>query len=218
MIRRTSAIHIALCLLLSLVTALAAETQTFSFAGSGSGPVLTTFQLMNMTKRIQALETDKKHAVTPAQASKALSLLKPLRSKPKLTMSQANTALAGMSKILTPAQNKAADALMAKQTKGMKMPGGVQMSGTGTSFVQRTGPDGKVTTITTKGKGTPGGGTLQFRSNSGAPIIVTSSGGTAAPDFNPFYTKPSPTGLPSKITIKNMNAFFSLMERRAKSK
>ena len=60
-----------------------------------------TFQLMQMVRHIGEIEKDRKYALTPGQASKVLAVLKPLRSKPKLTQDQAKQALKELKKALT---------------------------------------------------------------------------------------------------------------------
>jgi hypothetical protein len=208
--KTTTAILIMLCLLVGITSAYAG--QAFVFKGTGTGQIGGAFGLIGATQRITILEKDKAHAITPAQASKALKLLRPLRSMPKLTASQANSALTKLNGILTPAQVKAANALMAENTQAMKKVGGSK-PGTSTFTVRSTSANGVVTKTTTSGGG------RVFVPAGGASVIMTRNGNSVvALDFNPFYTKPSPTGLPTKTMVKSMDAFFSLLEHRAKNK
>lgn len=214
----TIAILIILCLLMGLVSAYA--VQTLSFQVAGTGRLGSAFQLLNATHRISILEKDKAHAITPAQASKILGIVKPLRSKPKLTASQASSTLSRLNQVLTPAQTKAADALMARQTQQTTRKLGGVKPGTSTFIIRSQSGNGAVTTTTTTmsgGKGSSGG--RVFVPAGGGAVIMTQNGSSVASlEFNPFYTKPSPTGLPSAVMVKNMDAFFALLEHRAKSK
>lgn len=78
--------------------------------GAGQGPggfsafrerYKYTFQLMQMVRHIAEIDKDKKHALTPKQAREVLVVLKPLRSKPKLTQDEAKQALKGLKKVFT---------------------------------------------------------------------------------------------------------------------
>jgi len=85
-------------------TAVLAQQQPYGPAAGFREKYKYTFQLMQMVRHIGEMEKDKKYALTPAQAKKVLAVLKPLRSKPKLTQDQAKQALKDLKSALTAEQ------------------------------------------------------------------------------------------------------------------
>jgi len=148
-----------------------------------------TFQLMQMVRHIGEIDKDKKYALTPAQAGKVLAILKPLRSKPKLTQDQAKQALKDLKKVFTADQLNA----MAR-IRPMFRPG--EPGRPGQPGGMRGGP--------------PGGGQGQNRERRWDP--------NAMKDFNPFYAQAKPDDERAKQRIKRYNDFFSALEKKANPK
>jgi len=96
---------VACALLASLATAALAQQQQGANQWSGFREKHKyTFQLMQMVRHIGEIDKDKKYALTPAQAKKVVGVLKPLRSKPKLTQDQAKQALKDLKPAFTASQ------------------------------------------------------------------------------------------------------------------
>jgi hypothetical protein len=151
-----------------------------------------TFQLMQMVRHIGDIDRDPKHALTPAQAKKVLAVLRPLRSKSKLTQDQAKQALKSLKVIFTVDQLNA----MAKIKAPQRFGGGQRPGG---------GPPG--------GFGRPSGGP-------GGPGGNRPAGPRMDParmkDFNPFYTNVDKSDPHSVSSAKRWDDFFSKLDAKAK--
>jgi hypothetical protein len=90
-----------------------------------------TFQLMGMIRDVSVINKNPKYTLSSNQAKRLLAVLKPLRSKPKLTQDQAKTALKDVKKILTVNQLNAVAAVKAKPQMGQHRmgPGGPSSGG-----------------------------------------------------------------------------------------
>ncbi|HAH87822.1 MAG TPA: hypothetical protein DCL60_10695 [Armatimonadetes bacterium] len=95
-------------------------------AGPGRGmpgQMRDTFRLMQLPRQITELNKDAKTALTPAQAKAILSVLKPLRQKPTLTVEEAKKVSAQLDKIFTAEQKEAMANLRPGFGRGMNRPG-----------------------------------------------------------------------------------------------
>jgi len=153
-----------------------------------------TFQLMQMVHHIAIIDKDPKHTLSAAQAKKTLAVLKPLRTKPKLTEDQAKQALKGLKKVFTVDQLNA----MAKIKPGS----GQRRTGPG-------GPGGPGGGGRPGGPGGPPGGGQGNRPRFDA---------NAMKDFNPFYAKPSKSDARAADRGKRWNEFFTALEKKASGK
>jgi hypothetical protein len=152
-----------------------------------------TFQLMQMVHHIGIIDNDPKYALTATQAKQVLAVIKPLRTKPKLTEDQAKQALKDLKKIFKVDQLNA----MARIKPPQHRPGGGQGGPGGFSGQARPG-----------GPGGPGGGQgnrPRFDAN-------------AMKDFNPFYSKVDKKDPRSADRAKRWNEFFSALEKKAAGK
>ena len=147
-----------------------------------------TFQLTTMVRHIGEINKDKKYTLTPVQAKSVLAVLKPWRSKPKMTQDQAKGISKNLKKVFTAAQLNA----MAR----IKSHFG-QRSGRGPG-----GPGGQGGDRPRTGQG---GGQRHFDPN-------------AMKDFNPFYTKVAKGDQHAADRAKGMNEFFAALEAKAKAK
>ena len=147
-----------------------------------------TFQLTQMVRHIGDIDRDPKYALTSAQAKKVLAVLKPLRSKSKLTQDQAKQALKNLKVIFTVAQLNAMAKIKSPRRMGSgQRPGGGPPAGFG-------------------GQGGLGG-------NRPAGPRMDSARMT---DFNPFYTKVDKSDPHSAMSAKRWNDFFSKLDSKAK--
>jgi len=145
---------------------------------------------MRMADNIGALDKDKKHALSAAQAKKVLVILKPLRAKPKLTQVVAKQTLASLKKVFTADQLNAMARIKPK-VQAHPRPGGP--------------PPG--------GPGGPPPGPPPNMQNGGSP-----PGPNAMQDFNPFYAKAPKGDKRAAEQVKHMNDFFAHLEEKAKGK
>lgn len=152
-----------------------------------------TFELLRMARQIQGLDMDAKHALAPGQAKKVLAILLPLRSKPKLTQTQAKSAVNSLKMVFTADQLKA----MAKLKSETRV------------AVHHGGPGGPPPGL----KGKPG-------MHVGPPPNARSGGTHMTPaamkDWNPFYvnkSNPNAAGM-----SKHWDDFFGKLQARAKGK
>lgn len=163
--------------------------------GDGSGQFAAfreqhkyTFQLMQMVRHIGDINRDPKYALTQVQAKRVLAVLKPLRSKSKLSQDQAKQALKSLKVIFTVAQLNAMARIKApKRMSGGQRPGGGPPGGFG-------------------GQGAPGG------NRPAGPRMDSAQ----MKDFNPFYAKVSKSDPRSAFGAKRWNDFFSKLEAKAK--
>jgi uncharacterized membrane protein YgcG len=152
-----------------------------------------TFQLTRFVGNIREIDQDKKYTLTVAQASKVLAILKPLRSKPKMTQDQAKKTLTALKKIFTTKQLNAMARVKPRFGSGQRPGGGG--NGNGGNRPPGGGPPG--------GGGGGGGGQHRFDPN-------------AMKDFNPFYVNPKATDEFAKRGAKRWNEFFDGLEKKAK--
>lgn len=150
-----------------------------------------TFQLMQMAHHIGAINNDPKHTLSPAQAKQVLAVIKPLKTKPKLTQDQAKQALKNLKKIFKVDQLNA----MAKIKAPQRRPGMGGMAGQG-------GPGGP------GGMGRPGG----MGSMGNRPPMDPN----AMKNFNPFYAKADKSAPRAMDRVKRMAGLFSGLESKAK--
>lgn len=68
--------------------------------------------LLMAVSEISALNKNKTHALSGAQAKKVLSILNPLRSKPKLSCAEAQAVSGKLQKVITPSQERAYEEMM----------------------------------------------------------------------------------------------------------
>ena len=158
-----------------------------------------TFQLVQFTFQIEQLEKDSKHALTPAQAKQVLTVLKPLRTKPKLTEDQAKHALKSLKSFLTVGQLNA----MSKTKSFNKRPSG-RSFGPG-------GPGGEGSPGRPNGIGAP---PKSGDAKNNPPRFDTK----AMKDHNPFYVKVDKKDPGSVDRAKRWNSFFSAIEKKAAGK
>ena len=85
-----------------------------------------TFQLMQMVRHISEINKDPKYALTSAQAKQTLTVLKPLRSKSKLSQDQAKQALKDLKRVFDVGQLNAMAKIKTKSPFGGNRPGGVR--------------------------------------------------------------------------------------------
>jgi len=155
----------------------------------GGGRDNPTFQLMRMVDNIGALEKDKKHSLSAAQAKKVLAILKPLRAKSKLTQAQAKQALASLKKVFAVGQLNAMARIKPKFQSGPRPNQGPPPAGPG---------------------GPPPGPPPDFKTG-GPP------GPNAMQDFNPFYAKAPKGDKRAQEQVTKMDKFFAGLEAKAKS-
>lgn len=182
--------------LLTLVLASAVFAQAPGGGGSGQFAQFReqhkyTFQLMQMTHHIEAIDRDPKYALTADQAKKVLAVLKPLQSKPTLTQDQAKDVLKKLKPIFTVTQLNAMAKIKEPPRFGGQRPGGGAATG-----------------------GAPGGG---FRpGGNGGPGGRPHMDMARMKDFNPFYTKVDKKDDFSAMRAKRWNDFFSHLDAKAK--
>jgi hypothetical protein len=147
-----------------------------------------TFQLMQMVRHIGDIDKDKKYTLTPAQAKSVLGVLKPWRSKPKMTQDQAKGISKSLKKVFTADQLNAMARIKSHFGQG---PGG-RGPGAGQGGPRPGGPNGQ-------------GGQRHFDPN-------------AMKDFNPFYTKVAKGDDRAAQRAKRMNEFFAELEAKVKGR
>ncbi len=155
-----------------------------------------TFQLMTTARHINDLLKDKKYAPTSAQAKQLLGILKPLRTKPKLTQDGAKNVLKSLKKVFTAGQLNAMARMKSKFGQG-RPPGA------------RTGGPG--------GPGAAGGPGAQGQRPAGQNGQHKFDP-NAMKDFNPFYTKIPKGDTRAAARLKMWNDFFAALEKLAKGK
>lgn len=152
-----------------------------------------TFQLMDTVKKVAEINKDSKYALSPDQAKKVLAILKPLRSKPKLTQAQAKSTLISLKKVLTVKQLNAM-AKIKDTRRGPGGPGGIRPGGPPPGGFQGPPPPGSP-------------GTPPPPSGMKRPPDMN-----AVKDFNPFYVKPGTKAGPAR----QLDPFFKSLEQKAK--
>lgn len=153
-----------------------------------------TFQLMQMTRHMMEIDKDPKYTFTKAQAKKMLGVLKPLRSKPKLTQEQAKSVLKSLKPIFTVKQLNAMAKIRPPSHGGFNRRGGGYGGNQGSPGVGGS-----------PGGGQPGANRPRFDMN-------------AMKDFNPFYSKAKPGDEFAAQRVKRWNQFFTTLEKKAKGK
>lgn len=186
---------IAVMVMTSSIALLAQETKQTPSQRPNAGAWTTmqekykyTFQLMQMVGHIGEIDKDKKYTLTPAQAKQVLDVLKPLRSKPKLTQDQAKKALKDLKKVFTAKQLNAIARIKPRIRQGQ------QGSNPRANAGARPRPEA--------GNRNP---QRRFDPN-------------AMKDFNPFYSKAPKDDQRAQARIKRWNEFFAALEKKAKSK
>ncbi len=165
-----------------------------------------TYELTDTVQKLSEMDKDKRYTLTQAQAKSILSVLKPLRSKPKLTQNEARLALAGVKKPLRQVQLNALSA-----TRPSTRPGGRQ----GLAAGPRPG-DGP-----TQYRPRPDGARQDNRQQPGAsnrPNARTENRAfdpAAMQNFNPFYSKATSSEPRSAQRARRWDAFFNSLERKA---
>lgn len=188
--RRRLTIMIAVALVAAFaVTALAQQQGGGQFSAMRE-KYKYTFQLMTTGRHINDLLKDKKYAPTSAQAKQLLGILKPLRTKPKLTQDGAKNVLKSLKKVFTAGQLNAMARMKSKF--GQNRTQGAQPGGTGGPGGQGQRPAGQ-------------NGQRKFDPN-------------AMKDFNPFYTKVAKGDTRAAERVKQWNDFFAALEKKAKGK
>jgi len=130
-------IMIALLLLVAFAAVVTAQQQ----GGGGQYAAMRekykyTFQLMTMARHIGELQKDKKYAPTSAQAKQILAILKPLRTKPKLTQDEAKGVLIKLKKVFTAGQ---LNAMARMKSKFGSRPQGQRPAGQGSQGQNNNG-------------------------------------------------------------------------------
>ena len=175
-------------------------------AGGGNGSQFAqfreehkfTFQLTQMVRKIGEIDKNPKYALKPAQAKKILSVIKPLRAKPKMTQEQAKTALKQLKAALTIDQLNAMARI--KDRPGGR-PGGP--GGPGAPGMRPGGGAGA------PGMGRPGG------NGAGAQGARPRMDPNAMKNFNPFYKDPKAKPAPGVRGNQRTDVFFKSLETRA---
>ncbi len=191
-----------LSIVVSIYITLALATGAVFAQGSANGQFAKfqeshkyTFQLSQMARHISEIDKDPKYTLTPAQAKQVLGVLKPLKTKPKLTQDQAKDALKELKKPLTVNQLNAIARIKPKPATGNR-PGGQESA-------RRQGG-----TSRPSGQNPPRTGDRASRPTFDANEMK---------NFNPFYSKPGAKDEQSKRTAARWNDFFNGLERKAKS-
>jgi hypothetical protein len=189
----TKRLVIIMAVLLVAIFAVTAVAQQQGGGGQASAmreKYKYTFQLMTMVRHIGEINKDKKYTLTPAQAKSVLAVLKPWRSKPKMTQDQAKGISKSLKKVFTADQLNAMARIKSHFGQG---PGGHGPGGPGGPGGQRAGgPNGQ-------------GGQRHFDPN-------------AMKDFNPFYTKVAAGDKRAAERAKRWNEFFAALQKQAKGK
>ncbi len=102
--RRLTIILAVLLVAIFAVTAVAQQQQGGGQFSAIREKYKYTFQLMTMVRHIGEINKDKKYTLTPAQAKSVLAILKPWRTKPKMTQDQAKTVAKNLKKVFTASQ------------------------------------------------------------------------------------------------------------------
>ncbi len=220
--RRLVTVVIPICLLAMFAATMACAQRAGSGAnGSGNGASQFaqfraehkfTFQLTQMVRKIGQIDQDPKYALKPAQAKKILGVLKPLRSKPKMTQEQAKTTLKQLKSALTIDQLNAMARIKdrpggrpgagASGGQGMGRPGGGGFGGPGMGGPGMGGPG-----MGGAGMGRPGG--------QGGPGGTPRMDPNAMKNFNPFYKNPKAAQGPGARGAKRTDAFFAALQAKA---
>jgi hypothetical protein len=197
--RRYTVITISAVLMLAFAGVLLAQQQQ---EGRGQWSAMRekykyTLQLTQMVRHIQEIDKDKKYTLKPSQAKQVLAVLKPLRSKPKMTQDQARQALKDLKKVFTADQLNAIARIKPRFGAGQgtsRRPG--QTPGQGPGMGQREPGT----------SGGPGGQSgRRFDPN-------------AMKDFNPFYAKAPKGDERAARRAARWNEFFAGLEQKAKVK
>jgi cell division septation protein DedD len=190
-------------------------------AGPGRGmpgQMRDTFRLMQLPRQITELNKDAKTALTPAQAKAILSVLKPLRQKPTLTVEEAKKVSAQLDKIFTAEQKEAMANLRPGFGRGMNRPGPGDegRSSSDRPRGERRGdrPRGEFAQGQRDGD-RPRGEFGRGQGNSDRPHMRWNT--DAMKDFNPFYAKPASDGNDrfAEMRANRMNEFFAMLEKTA---
>jgi hypothetical protein len=180
-----------------------------------------TFRLMRLPRQITEINMDSKTALTPAQAKKILSVVKPLRQKPHLNVEQTQKVIAQLDKILTPSQKEAITNLRPGFGRRMNGRPGAEGMNNGDRPRRARGdsngdrPRGE---FGQAGGDRPRGEFGQGQSSGDRPRMRWNP--DAMKDFNPFYVK-SAKGSSDRFTemrAKHMNEFFAMLEKTAAKK
>jgi hypothetical protein len=157
-----------------------------------------TFQLMRTAEQISMLNADKTHALTRDQARKVLSILGPLRDKPKLPADQAKAIVEKLHKVLSKSQIEAAAKMHPRfghEGRRPQMQGGER-------------PNGDMN------GGTPGEGNGERMGGEGHHRMNPQ----AMKDFNPFYKKAGNTDKFAQRMSQRWDSFFNDLKKRASGK
>lgn len=161
-----------------------------------------TFQLMTMVRHIGEIDKQPKYALTPDHAKRTIAILKPLRSRPKLTQDQAKTTLKALKAVFTADQLNAMARVQDRRPGMGGGPGGPGgPGGRGPGMGGPGGPGGRG-----PGMGGPGG--------AGRPRMDPN----AMKNFNPFYTSGGGSNPMAARMAQRWSEFFSKLEQRAKHK
>jgi len=172
-----------------------------------------TFQLMQMVRKIGEIDRDPKYTLKPAQAKRVLGVLKPWRSKPKMTQEQAKSILKQLKTALTIDQLNAMARIKERRPGGPGGPGG----GPGGPGMGRPGGGGF------------GGGGMGAGGGFGGPGMGR-PGGTGGQgnrprmdlgsrkNFNPFYKNPKPEQGFGARGAKRTDDFFAALQAKAGKK
>lgn len=169
--------------------------------------------LMRMAFLIGALERSDKDALTPAQAKQVLVILRPLRSKPKLSNEESQQIAARLDRVFTKEQREAM-ANMTANSRGAQRPDG-----------ERQGPPPGMTAGRPPRDGSASGedGVRRERPRPDGPEGRTGETRTVRrfdaeemKDFNPFYTGGSEDDQLSRMQARRVDELFTALENRAK--
>lgn len=156
-----------------------------------------TVQLLGMVMRIMQIERSGEHVLTADQARRVLAILKPLRTKDKLTDGEAGKALDSLKNALT------ADQLKATADMGPRFSSGRRPDQGGTSPTGMPRPD----------RPRPNGPTGPPRAENGQRPA-----GPRMLDFNPFASKAPAGNERANMMVKMMDEFFAGLEKKAKAR
>ncbi len=159
-----------------------------------------TFQLSQMVRKIGQIDQDPKYTLKPIQAKQILAVLKPLRSKPKMTQDQAKAALKQLKAVLTIDQLNAMARIKQPQRMGGGAGGGQGMGRPGGGGFGGPGMGGQ-------GMGRTGGA-----QGMGARPPMDMN---AMKNFNPFYKNPKGEQGFMARGAKRTDAFFAALQAKA---
>lgn len=113
--KRINVVLVSLFLLVAFAVAVVAQQQGANPMSAMREKYKYTFQLMQMVRHIGDIDKDKKYTLTPGQAKQLVAVLKPLRTKPKMTQDEAKNVL---KKLKTPLTANQLNAMARIKPKG----------------------------------------------------------------------------------------------------